>query len=111
MEYDYGHYEGLTADQIDAVQPGWNIWEDGCPGGESTDQVGSRADDFLQRYVDASVAPVVVISHGHFSRGPRRTGPETYGQHRAPVCQCYRFGIGGEGLPRRALHRSVERLD
>ena len=68
VEYDYGEYEGLTADQIDALQPGWNIWEDGCPGGESTEQVGSRADDFLHSYVDSSVEPVVVISHGHFSR-------------------------------------------
>jgi probable phosphoglycerate mutase len=67
-EYDYGEYEGLTADQIGALQPGWDIWDDGCPGGETTDQVGSRADDFLRSYVDSSVEPVVVISHGHFSR-------------------------------------------
>jgi broad specificity phosphatase PhoE len=67
-EYDYGAYEGLTADQISTLSPGWNIWDDGCPGGESTDQVGSRADVFLRSYVDGSLEPVVVISHGHFSR-------------------------------------------
>jgi broad specificity phosphatase PhoE len=67
-EYDYGAFEGLTTAQIGVLSPGWNIWDNGCPGGESTDQVGWRADDFLHRYVDASTQPVVVISHGHFSR-------------------------------------------
>lgn len=67
-EYDYGAYEGLTTDQIGVLSPGWNIWDDGCPDGESTDQVGTRADEFLHSYVDGSLEPVVVISHGHFSR-------------------------------------------
>lgn len=67
-EFDYGTYEGLTTDEIAVRSPGWNIWDDGCPRGESTDQVGLRADRFLDRYVNGSVEPVVVFSHGHFSR-------------------------------------------
>ncbi|MDQ6615760.1 MAG: histidine phosphatase family protein [Actinomycetota bacterium] len=50
-EYGYGEYEGLTPDQISTLRPGWDIWRDGCPDGESTDEVGSRADIFLGEHV------------------------------------------------------------
>ncbi len=46
-EYDYGDYEGLTDTQIRRPAPGWDIWRDGCPHGDSTE---------------------VVVTHGHFSR-------------------------------------------
>lgn len=67
-EYDYGAYEGLTPEQVASMRPGWNIWRDGCPGGESTDKVSSRADRFLGECVEPAVGPVVVVTHGHFSR-------------------------------------------
>lgn len=67
-EYLYGQYEGLTPQQIEAVSPGWDIWRDGCPGGETTDQVGARADKFLASNVLSTSVPVVVFTHGHFSR-------------------------------------------
>lgn len=67
-EYDYGDYEGLTAEQILQRAPGWDIWRDGCPGGESTGDVGARADTFLRTGVESDTRPVVVITHGHFSR-------------------------------------------
>jgi probable phosphoglycerate mutase len=63
-EYDYGDYEGLTTAQIRQRQPGWDIWRDGCPNGETTDAVGARADDFLAG-LDGLV---VAFSHGHMLR-------------------------------------------
>ncbi|WP_443048322.1 histidine phosphatase family protein [Streptomyces sp. H39-C1] len=67
-EYDYGTYEGLTHEQISTLRPGWNIWRDGCPAGESTGGVGARADAFLIGHAEHTPGPVVVVSHGHFSR-------------------------------------------
>jgi len=67
-EYDYGDYEGLTHDQILARAPGWDIWRDGCPHGESTAAVGVRADAFLDAHVETCTEAVVVVTHGHFSR-------------------------------------------
>jgi len=63
-EYDYGDYEGLTTAQIRARQPGWDIWRDGCPHGETTDEVGARADAFLAGKEGLAVA----FSHGHMLR-------------------------------------------
>lgn len=67
-EYDYGTYEGLTHEQISSLRPGWNIWRDGCPAGETTESVGARADAFLRGRAEHAPVPVVVVSHGHFSR-------------------------------------------
>ncbi len=67
-EYDYGEFEGPTSQQIRQLAPGWNIWRDGCPGGESTQYVGRRADMFLRAHQRNDAQPVVVITHGHFSR-------------------------------------------
>jgi probable phosphoglycerate mutase len=67
-EYQYGDYDGLTHDQIRSLAPGWDIWRDGCPHGESTEAVGTRADAFLHAHVTRCAEPVVVVTHGHFSR-------------------------------------------
>ncbi|MEP7161858.1 MAG: histidine phosphatase family protein [Dermatophilaceae bacterium] len=67
-EYDYGNYEGLTTEQIRQLAPGWDIWRDGCPDGESTAQVGRRADAFLHAHTENRTQPVIVVTHGHFSR-------------------------------------------
>lgn len=67
-EYDYGDYEGLTASQIRLDAPGWDIWRDGCPHGESTQAVGARADAFLAAHVLHRSEALVVVTHGHFSR-------------------------------------------
>jgi broad specificity phosphatase PhoE len=66
-EYDYGEYEGLTTRQIHEIRPNWEIYSNGCPGGETPDQVYARAQRFL-RLVSDSEGPVLAFSHGHFSR-------------------------------------------
>ena len=49
MEWNYGEYEGLTPKQIHAKRPGWMLFSDGCPGGESPSQVGARVDQVIAR--------------------------------------------------------------
>jgi broad specificity phosphatase PhoE len=66
-EWDYGDYEGLTTDQIRTDRPDWNLWRDGCPGGESAAQVGARADRVLAGLSDVK-GSVAVFSHGHMLR-------------------------------------------
>lgn len=68
MEMDYGDYEGLTRSQIQEQRPGWDIWRDGCPNGESVEQVADRVDSFLTSVVSASSAALVVFAHGHLIR-------------------------------------------
>jgi probable phosphoglycerate mutase len=52
-ERDYGDYEGLRSADIRVGRPGWNIWRDGCPGGESPADVGARADRLIARLITA----------------------------------------------------------
>src|SRR6202045_5223347 len=49
LEWDYGQYEGLTTAQIHAVRPDWQLFRDGCPGGESPEQVAARANSMVER--------------------------------------------------------------
>jgi broad specificity phosphatase PhoE len=65
-EWDYGDYEGLTSAEIAARRPGWSLWRDGCPGGESPAQVGERADRVITEL--AGVTAAAVFSHGHMLR-------------------------------------------
>lgn len=67
VEWDYGEYEGLQTEQIHAKRPGWQLFRDGCPHGESPEQVGARADRVLDR-VRAIKGNVLVFSSGHFLR-------------------------------------------
>jgi broad specificity phosphatase PhoE len=67
LEWNYGEYEGLTTAQIHSVRPDWELFRDGCPGGESPDQVGMRASRVLSR-VRAVRADVLLFSSGHFLR-------------------------------------------
>jgi broad specificity phosphatase PhoE len=68
VEWDYGEYEGLTTQAIHATRPGWDLWRDGCPGGESIGQVRNRAERFLERALAGGRGPVMAFSHGHFLR-------------------------------------------
>ncbi len=67
VEWDYGDYEGLTTSQIQAERPGWQLFRDGCPGGESPEQVGRRADRVMTRLREIP-GDALVFSSGHFLR-------------------------------------------
>ncbi len=67
LEWNYGEYEGLTSKQIYAQRPGWELFRDGCPGGESPDQIAARADRVISR-VRAVNGNVLLFSSGHFLR-------------------------------------------
>ncbi|MFT3986331.1 histidine phosphatase family protein [Aestuariivirga sp.] len=66
-EWNYGRYEGLLSAQINAETPGWNIYRDGCPGGESPSDVTARAGRLIAR-LRAMEGTIALFSHGHFSR-------------------------------------------
>jgi probable phosphoglycerate mutase len=66
-EWNYGEYEGRTTKEIRAEVPGWTIFRDGAPGGETADEVAARADRVLARAVAAG-GVVALFSHGHFLR-------------------------------------------
>jgi probable phosphoglycerate mutase len=66
-EWNYGEYEGLTTQQIHEHRPDWNLWRDGCPGGETADQVAARADRVLKRLREAD-GDCAVFAHGHILR-------------------------------------------
>jgi probable phosphoglycerate mutase len=67
QEWDYGDYEGLTTPQILLREPGWEVFLDGCPHGESVAQVCARADRVLAALRSAD-GPVALFSHGQFLR-------------------------------------------
>jgi probable phosphoglycerate mutase len=67
MEWNYGEYEGLTPKQIHAQAPGWMLFRDGCPGGESPEQVGARVDRVINR-VRTVEGHVALFAHGHVFR-------------------------------------------
>ena len=66
-EWDYGEYEGLRPEEIHRTAPGWMLFTDGCPGGESPEQVGARVDRLIGR-VRAGGGPVALFGHGHLFR-------------------------------------------
>jgi probable phosphoglycerate mutase len=67
QEWDYGECEGLTSPQIRQRTPDWVLFRDGCPGGETADQVGVRADRVIAR-VRAGTGDVLLFAHGHLLR-------------------------------------------
>lgn len=67
VEWDYGAYEGLRRPEILGIRPNWQIFQDGCPDGETPAQVAARADQVIQR-VRAIKEDVLIFSSGHFLR-------------------------------------------
>jgi len=83
VEWNYGKYEGLTPQQIHDIAPGWMIFQDGCPGGESPEEVGTRVDRVIAR-ARAAESDVALFAHGHVLRvlAARWIGlPASGGQH------------------------------
>jgi broad specificity phosphatase PhoE len=66
-EWDYGEYEGITTAEIRQRRPGWSLWRDGCPDGESPGDVGARADRLIAELRSAD-GDVVAFGHGHMLR-------------------------------------------
>jgi broad specificity phosphatase PhoE len=67
-EWDYGEYEGLTTVEIRSALPGWWLWRDGCPGGETAVQVGERADLALAEMTRDGDESIIAFAHGHLLR-------------------------------------------
>jgi broad specificity phosphatase PhoE len=67
LEWDYGDYEGLTTLEIREGRPGWYLWRDGCPGGETAAQVGARVDRVIGELRDLD-GDAVLFGHGHLLR-------------------------------------------
>jgi broad specificity phosphatase PhoE len=92
-EWDYGAYEGRKTVEIRKDRPGWNLWRDGVPDGETPDQVGDRADRATARALEAG-GDAALFAHGHLLRitGARWIGlPAGHGGHfvlgTAAVCE------------------------
>lgn len=79
IEWDYGEYEGRRSVEIHAERPGWQLFRDGCPGGESPQQVAARADSVVD-LVRTVPGNVLLFSSGHFLRmlAARWVGIDTY---------------------------------
>ncbi|MDF6042628.1 histidine phosphatase family protein [Streptomyces sp. JH14] len=67
MEWDYGAYEGMTPAQIQAIRPGWFIWRDGVPEGETLSELSARADEIVD-WARSADRDVLVFAHGHILR-------------------------------------------
>lgn len=67
IEWDNGEYESRTHQEIERARPGWNLFRDGCPNGESPQQISDRADRLIPKLkkLDGNVA---LFTHGHFGR-------------------------------------------
>jgi broad specificity phosphatase PhoE len=66
-EWDYGDYEGLSTAQIREKRPGWELWVDGVPNGETVEQVGERASAVIQRAIGGA-GDAALFAHGHILR-------------------------------------------
>ena len=67
LEWDYGHYEGLTRVQVRERQPDWSIWSAGAPGGESPAEVTARVDQVIEK-LRRSGGRILLFAHGHILR-------------------------------------------
>ncbi|MFG2332205.1 histidine phosphatase family protein [Streptomyces sp. NPDC048604] len=79
LEWDYGAYEGLTPPQIQERDPGWLLWRDGVPEGESRADVAARADEVVT-WARSADRDVLVFAHGHILRSiaARWLGEDVY---------------------------------
>jgi len=68
VEWDYGAYEGRTSREIRLERPAWDIFQDGCPGGESPDAVGVRADRVIAGLRPSAHERILLFGHSHFFR-------------------------------------------
>ena len=67
VEWDYGEYEGRTTLEIRRERPGWTLWRDGVPGGETVEEVEARVDRALADVASVG-GDVLIFAHGHVLR-------------------------------------------
>jgi broad specificity phosphatase PhoE len=67
VEWDYGEYEGITTAEIRKGRPGWYLWRDGCPGGETAADVGRRVDRVIAA-LEGLEGDAALFAHGHVLR-------------------------------------------
>ena len=67
LEYDYGEFEGLTTGQIWETHPGWQLFRDGCPGGETPEQMAKRVDALIEELRELG-GNSLLFGHGHCFR-------------------------------------------
>lgn len=107
LEWDYGDYEGVTTADIRAGRPGWELWTDGAPNGESPAEVAERADAAVERAVGIceSGCDAIVFGHGHMltALAVRWIGlPIEHGKH-------FRISTGAIGILRwKREHRVLD---
>ncbi|KAF9527824.1 histidine phosphatase superfamily [Crepidotus variabilis] len=77
QEWNYGDYEGMVSSEIKKFDPKWWIWNDGCPGGESAQDMEARVDRVIEKvrayhreYKEkgTNTRDVMIVAHGHFNR-------------------------------------------
>ena len=104
-EWDYGSYEGLTTPQIHEIDPDWQVWTHGCPGGETVTQVSDRADQAIAlalRHMPSR--DVLFSSHGHFCRAVITRWLEL------PLVEGSRFAMPTASIAICAFDRGVRQL-
>jgi broad specificity phosphatase PhoE len=67
QELDYGDYEGRTTTEIQRELPGWSLWRDGCPNGESFEHAATRSESVIARALSAD-GDIALFAHGHILR-------------------------------------------
>jgi probable phosphoglycerate mutase len=67
LEYDYGEFEGLTTQQIREIHPGWELFRDGCLGGETPEQMAKRIDGVIDELRELG-CNILLFGHGHCFR-------------------------------------------
>jgi broad specificity phosphatase PhoE len=67
QEWDYGEYEGISTPEIRRERPGWWLWRDGAPGGETAEDVGARVDRVIEEVLQAD-GDTLIVAHGHVLR-------------------------------------------
>jgi broad specificity phosphatase PhoE len=97
VEWDYGKYEGLTTPEIRRSAPGWTVWTQPTPGGETADAVGARCDRVLEELRNIE-GDVIVFAHGHLLRvlAARWIGLETQHGSRLALSTATLSALGWE---------------
>jgi probable phosphoglycerate mutase len=67
LEVDYGEFEGMTTGQIWKTHPGWELFRDGCPGGETPEQMAKRVDGVIDELRELG-GNILLFGHGHCFR-------------------------------------------